>query len=74
VYPSRPTPDTPFGDGNTVRGLIEAVLFTGDRYEAQIELSSGESVLLYLPSTDRWREGQAVCLRMPAEEVRVWPA
>ena len=65
----------PTGDAtNSLPAEIEALLFIGDRYEARVRFPWGESVLVYLPAVDRWREGQRVSLVLPAEEVRVWPA
>jgi ABC-type Fe3+/spermidine/putrescine transport system ATPase subunit len=63
----------PAGSGNSLRGVIEAVLFIGDRYEGRVQLPWGESLLLYLPPTGHWQEGQRVTLTIPHEEVRVWP-
>ena len=58
--------------GNALSGVIEALLFVGDRYEARIGLTSGESVLVYLPLATVWLEGQRVSLLLPAEHLRVW--
>jgi ABC-type Fe3+/spermidine/putrescine transport system ATPase subunit len=59
--------------GNTLPATIEALLFIGDRYEAQVRLPWGESVLVYLPPSDRWQEGRMVFLTLPPGEVRIWP-
>jgi ABC-type Fe3+/spermidine/putrescine transport system ATPase subunit len=59
--------------GNTLPVTIEALLFIGDRYEAQVRLPWGESVLVYLPPSDRWQEGRMVSLTLPPGEVRIWP-
>lgn len=53
---------------------IEMLLFIGDRYEARIGLGDGESLLMYLPATDAWHEGQDVALRLPERGVQAWPA
>ncbi len=57
---------------NALPGIIEALLFIGDRYEARVGLTSGESVLVYLPLTTVWLEGQRVALLLPPEHLRVW--
>jgi iron(III) transport system ATP-binding protein len=62
------------GQQNTLRATIAVLLFVGDRYEARIALSTGESILLYLPSSPQWHEGQDVVLHLPATEVQVWTA
>jgi ABC-type Fe3+/spermidine/putrescine transport system ATPase subunit len=59
--------------GNTLPAIIEALLFIGDRYEAQVRLPWDESTLVYLPPSDRWQEGRPVFLTLPTPEVRIWP-
>jgi ABC-type Fe3+/spermidine/putrescine transport system ATPase subunit len=59
---------------NRLAGVIEALLFVGERYEARIALPSGASILVYLPPTNDWREGQSVTLHLPREQVQVWGA
>jgi ABC-type Fe3+/spermidine/putrescine transport system ATPase subunit len=61
-------------DNHISDAVIEALLFLGDRYEARIGLPWGESLLVYLPRTAQWREAQRVAVRLPAEELRLWPA
>jgi ABC-type Fe3+/spermidine/putrescine transport system ATPase subunit len=60
--------------GNRLQGVIEALLFIGERYEARIALPWGDHILLYLPPTIAWREGQTVALFFPRDQVRVWNA
>jgi ABC-type Fe3+/spermidine/putrescine transport system ATPase subunit len=55
-------------------GVIEALLFVGDRYEARVTVGAEHSILLLLPRTAEWREGQHVLLAFPPETVSVWPA
>jgi ABC-type Fe3+/spermidine/putrescine transport system ATPase subunit len=59
---------------NTLRAKIEVLLFVGDRYEARIALSKDEAIVLYLPSSPQWHEGQDVVLHLPTSDVQVWPA
>ncbi len=58
---------------NRVRATIELLLFIGDRYEARLALSGRASILLYLPASSAWREGQDVILHLPAGDIQVWP-
>jgi ABC-type Fe3+/spermidine/putrescine transport system ATPase subunit len=58
---------------NTLPGVIDTLLFLGDRYESQIQLEGGQTALLYLPRSLDWTEGQAVRLRFPRERLSVWP-
>jgi ABC-type Fe3+/spermidine/putrescine transport system ATPase subunit len=60
--------------GNVLVGVIDALLFVGDRYEARVALGGHDSILLLLPRAREWREGQHVHLELPAETVSVWPA
>ena len=58
----------------TLPGLIEALLFVGDRYEVRVALGGEHRILLLLPRTREWREGQRVELSFPPDVVSVWPA
>jgi hypothetical protein len=55
-------------------GVIAALLFVGDRYEARVTVGDEHSILLLLPRAADWREGQQVLLAFPPETVSVWPA
>lgn len=57
---------------NRLAGRIEALLFIGDHYEATLKLETGQTVMGYLAAVDGWREGQAITLVLPPEDVRVW--
>jgi hypothetical protein len=46
----------------------------GDRYEARVSLGGEQGVVLLLPRTREWKEGQAVSLAFPPDMVSVWPA
>jgi ABC-type Fe3+/spermidine/putrescine transport system ATPase subunit len=63
----------PRSPSNALPGVIQALLFVGDRFEARVLLSTGESVLLQLPRSNRWREGKTVLLTLPEERTHVWP-
>jgi hypothetical protein len=53
-------------------GEIRALLFVGDRYEANIGLGVGQEVFTYLPAVDTWKEGQGVTVVLREEDVQVW--
>ncbi len=59
---------------HTLPGVIEALLFVGDRYEVRVALGGEQRILLLLPRTREWREGQRVELAFPPDLVSVWPA
>ena len=68
-------PDEPAcPDAHALPGIIDALLFVGDRYEARVTLGGEHSILLLLPRAPEWREGQRVRLGFPPELVSVWPA
>jgi hypothetical protein len=55
-------------------GVVEALLFVGDRYEARVSLGGEQSILLLLPRSREWSEGQQLQLGFPPAAVSVWPA
>ncbi|HEX3245517.1 MAG TPA: ABC transporter ATP-binding protein [Chloroflexota bacterium] len=59
---------------NTLLGTIETLLFIGDRWQAQIALPYGDELLLFLPRSVGWEEGQSVRLTFPPERTHIWPA
>ena len=66
--------EQPTRDPNTLPGMIEDLLFVGERYEARILLGDQQRIRIPLPRACRWREGQQLQLRFPPEVVTVWPA
>ena len=60
-------------DSNALTGMIEALLFVGDRYEARVTLGGDQRILLLLSRARAWREGQRVQLGFPPDLVSVWP-
>jgi ABC-type Fe3+/spermidine/putrescine transport system ATPase subunit len=60
-------------DTNSVEGIIETLLFVGERYEARITLSTGDALLLPLSRTGGWAPGESVVLTWPPESAHVWP-
>ncbi|MBL8551627.1 MAG: ABC transporter ATP-binding protein [Hyphomonadaceae bacterium] len=59
---------------NVIAGTIKTLLFLGPHYEARIAISNGDTVLVHLPRTEEWREGQQLWLRIAPTSVRLWPA
>jgi ABC-type Fe3+/spermidine/putrescine transport system ATPase subunit len=59
---------------NALTGVIETLLFVGDRYEARVAVGGEHSILLLLPRARDWREGQRLQLAFPPDAVSVWPA
>jgi ABC-type Fe3+/spermidine/putrescine transport system ATPase subunit len=68
------TTDGTAPDDHALPGVIEALLFVGDRYEARVSLGGEQRILLLLPRAREWREGQRLQLGLPPGAVGVWPA
>jgi hypothetical protein len=51
-----------------------ALLFLGDCYEASLTLGNGEDILVTLPASGEWNEGQELSLRLPPERLQLWSA
>jgi ABC-type Fe3+/spermidine/putrescine transport system ATPase subunit len=66
--------DGPGDHANQIDGTITALLFLGEYYEANIELSAFGSTLLKLPRSGAWTTGQRVCLELPSDKAHIWPA
>jgi len=60
------------GRPNSIEATIEALLFTGERFEARMRVGD-EFILFSLPSNRDWREGQSIRLSLPADALSVWP-
>jgi ABC-type Fe3+/spermidine/putrescine transport system ATPase subunit len=54
--------------------IVDALSFVGDHYEAQVTLGGQHRIVLFLPRTREWREGERLQLGFPPEMVSVWPA
>jgi iron(III) transport system ATP-binding protein len=57
---------------NTVTGVIEELLFTGDCFETRVKIAD-EPVFMELPADRPWREGDAIRLHLPMAALSVWP-
>lgn len=60
-------------DENLAVGIIETLMFAGDRYEARFR-AGNVAFLGYVPRGGSWQEGQQVILNFPPEDLSVWPA
>jgi iron(III) transport system ATP-binding protein len=59
---------------NVVTGRIEALLFVGDHYEAQILIAEDQFLELRLDRGATWREGQELALMLPPDRITLWPS
>jgi iron(III) transport system ATP-binding protein len=58
-------------DVNKLRAEIRTLLFVGDHWECQLQLGE-ESLILHLPHSESWHEGQHVDLVFPPDSLSVW--
>ncbi|MGE0653499.1 MAG: TOBE domain-containing protein, partial [Alphaproteobacteria bacterium] len=57
---------------NCLAGTVETLLFIGDRFECHVR-AGGLSFLVYVPRSERLREGDAVTLQIPKDALTLWP-
>ena len=67
-------PGHPAPGPNELRARLMALLFLGDCYEASLTLGNGEDILVTLPASGEWNEGQELSLRLPPERLQLWSA
>jgi len=60
-------------EGNSVDGVIETLLFVGERFEARIKLGTGDALLLPLSRSGGFATGEAVRLTWLSERAQRWP-
>ena len=65
------TPSDVEDRANRLRAVIKALLFVGDHWECQVQMGD-ELLLLHLPHTEAWQEGQQVDLVFPPDSLSVW--
>jgi ABC-type Fe3+/spermidine/putrescine transport system ATPase subunit len=58
---------------NKLPGIVEAVLFLGDRQECRVRLPNDESVVVQVPRTVLLSEGEPIVLTFGPDAVTVWP-
>ncbi len=63
--------DGPGLASNLLEGVIENLLFIGDRYECYLQIA-GNSVMISLPRDTRKKEGDTLTVRLPEGAVSAW--
>ena len=58
---------------NALRGVIDTLVFVGDRFEMRVALQNGELVLVSAPCSEEWAAGQAIQLECPVSRTSLWP-
>lgn len=57
---------------NLIGGTVDTILFVGERYEIQVRIDSGDSILCYLHRDQGCVEGEKVQVMFPEDRVTVW--
>src|SRR5579859_2092587 len=58
---------------NSAEGVIDTLLFVGERYEAHITLTSGQPLLVPLARAGNWSPGQPVVITWSPDRAQSWP-
>jgi len=57
---------------NVLPGTISILQFVGEYYEASVEIPGGSNILVHLPRSREWHEGQKIVLRLAPEKLHLW--
>jgi ABC-type Fe3+/spermidine/putrescine transport system ATPase subunit len=57
---------------NSVAGIVDGLLFVGDRYECRISIGA-DRLLVHVPRSQKPEVGKKVFLNLPKEGLTVWP-
>jgi ABC-type Fe3+/spermidine/putrescine transport system ATPase subunit len=60
------------GEANSVAGIVDSLLFVGDRYECRVSIGA-DRLLVHLPRSQKPEIGEKVFLNLPKEGLTVWP-
>jgi ABC-type Fe3+/spermidine/putrescine transport system ATPase subunit len=72
VRPSHGGSDAEATEENTLPGVIENLMFAGDRLEVRLRAGT-TGFTCYLPRVQSWHEGQEVRISFPADDLSIWP-
>lgn len=73
VRPEEVSVESGGGPGpNALQGRIEILQFVGEYYEASIAIAGNARLLIHLPRSREWREGQDVVLKLAPETLHLW--
>jgi ABC-type Fe3+/spermidine/putrescine transport system ATPase subunit len=61
-------------EANCLMGTLEVMLFVGDHFECRVRVSSSDALVVPLPRSTKYAEGQSVRVLVPPEALTVWPA
>jgi ABC-type Fe3+/spermidine/putrescine transport system ATPase subunit len=72
VRPEHVTLTSSPGAVNSIAGIVESLLFVGERYECRVSIGP-DRLLVHLPRTQKPGVGERVYLNLPKEGLTVWP-
>jgi ABC-type Fe3+/spermidine/putrescine transport system ATPase subunit len=72
VRPEHVTLTSRPGETNSIAGIVESLLFVGDRYECRVSIGP-DRLLVHVPRSQKPEIGAKVYLNLPKEGLTVWP-
>ncbi|MEX0801708.1 MAG: ABC transporter ATP-binding protein [Candidatus Binatia bacterium] len=72
VRPEHVTLTSRSGESNSIAGIVESLLFVGDRYECRVSIGP-DRLLVHVPRSQKPEVGEKVYLNLPKEGLTVWP-
>ena len=72
VRPEHVTLTSRPGEINSIAGVVDSLLFVGDRYECRVSIGP-DRLLVHVPRSQKPQVGKKVYLNLPKEGLTVWP-
>lgn len=72
VRPEHVTLTSRPGETNSIAGIVDSLLFVGDRYECRVSIGP-DRLLVHVPRSQKPEVGKKVYLNLPKEGLTVWP-
>ena len=72
VRPEHVTLTSRPGETNSIAGIVDSLLFVGDRYECRVSIGA-DRLLVHVPRSQKPEVGEKVYLNLPKEGLTVWP-
>jgi multiple sugar transport system ATP-binding protein len=72
VRPEHVTLSLKPSENNSIAGVVDSLLFVGDRYECRVCIGS-DRLLVHVPRSQKPEVGKKVFLNLPKEGLTVWP-
>jgi iron(III) transport system ATP-binding protein len=72
IRPEHVTLTSHASETNSIVGIVESLLFVGDRYECRVSIGP-DRLLVHVPRSQKPEVGKKVYLNLPKEGLTVWP-